>query len=81
MYKRQVYGDGPYVGRYDADGDGNIWQPTQFQVNSAGQHTLSLIHISITGLDGDFSLSNVKKGDIIVISFVGYQTQEVKRCV
>ena len=35
-----VYGDGPYVGRYDADGDGNIWQPTQFQVNSAGQHTL-----------------------------------------
>ena len=35
-----VYGDGPYVGRYDADGDGNIWQPAQFQVNSAGQHTL-----------------------------------------
>ena len=33
---------------------------------------------TITGLDGDFSLSNVKKGDIIVISFVGYQTQEVK---
>ena len=30
---------------------------------------------TITGLDGDFSLSNVKKGDIIVISFVGYQTQ------
>ncbi len=33
---------------------------------------------TITGLDGDFSLSNVKTGDIIVISFVGYQTQEVK---
>lgn len=33
---------------------------------------------TITGLDGDFSLSNVKAGDIIVISFVGYQTQEVK---
>jgi len=31
---------------------------------------------TITGLDGDFSLSNVKKGDIIQISFVGYQTQE-----
>ena len=29
---------------------------------------------TITGLDGDFSLSNVKKGDIIQISFVGYQT-------
>ncbi len=35
-----VYGDGPYTGRYDADGDGNIWQPTQFQVNSNGEHTL-----------------------------------------
>ena len=27
---------------------------------------------SITGLDGDFSLRNVKKGDIIVVSYVGY---------
>ena len=33
---------------------------------------------TITGLDGDFSLSNVKEGDVIVISFVGYTTQEVK---
>ena len=32
---------------------------------------------TITGLDGDFSLNNVKKGDVIVISFVGYQTQEI----
>lgn len=32
---------------------------------------------TITGIDGDFSLSNVKKGDIIVISFVGYVTQEI----
>ena len=32
---------------------------------------------TITGLDGDFSLSNVKKGDIIQISFVGYVTAEV----
>lgn len=32
---------------------------------------------TITGLDGDFTLSNVKKGDIIQISFVGYQTMEV----
>ena len=28
---------------------------------------------TITGIDGDFSLSGVKKGDIIQISFVGYQ--------
>ena len=33
---------------------------------------------TITGLDGDFSISDVKNGDIIQISFVGYQTVEVK---
>lgn len=33
---------------------------------------------TITGIDGDFSLSGVKKGDIIVVSFIGYQTQEIK---
>lgn len=32
---------------------------------------------TITGLDGDFSLQNVNKGDVIQISFVGYQTLEV----
>ena len=32
---------------------------------------------TITGIDGDFTLQNVKKGDIIQISFVGYQTMEV----
>ena len=31
----------------------------------------------ITGLDGDFSLPNVKKGDVIEISFVGYSTHTV----
>ena len=31
----------------------------------------------ITDFDGNFSLSNVKKGDIIQVSFVGYQTVEV----
>ena len=32
---------------------------------------------TITDFDGNFSLPGVKKGDIIQISFVGYQTQEV----
>ena len=32
---------------------------------------------TITDFDGAFSLSGVKKGDIIQISFVGYQTQEI----
>ena len=30
---------------------------------------------TITGIDGDFSLANVKKGDVLQISFVGYITQ------
>nr|WP_302829509.1 TonB-dependent receptor [uncultured Bacteroides sp.] len=32
---------------------------------------------TITGIDGDFTLSNVKNGDVIIISFVGYIPQEV----
>ena len=32
---------------------------------------------TITGFDGDFTIPNVKKGDVIQISFVGYTTQEV----
>ena len=33
---------------------------------------------TITDFDGNFSLSNVKVGDVIQISFVGYATQEIK---
>lgn len=33
---------------------------------------------TITDFDGNFSLSNVKVGDILQISFVGYTSQEVK---
>lgn len=33
---------------------------------------------SITDIDGNFSLPNVPKGSTLVISFVGYQTTEVK---
>ena len=33
---------------------------------------------TITGLDGDFTLSGLNKGDIIQVSFIGYLTQEVK---
>lgn len=33
---------------------------------------------TITDFDGDFSLDGIKKGDVIVISYVGYQTQEIK---
>ena len=33
---------------------------------------------TITGIDGDFTLSNVKKSDVIVFTFIGYKTEEVK---
>ncbi len=33
---------------------------------------------TITGIDGDFSLSGVKQGDVIQVSFVGYITQEIQ---
>lgn len=32
---------------------------------------------TITGLDGDFSIPNVKKGDVIVVSYVGYMNPEI----
>lgn len=33
---------------------------------------------TITSIDGDFTLSNVAKGDIIQVSYIGYVTQEIK---
>jgi len=32
---------------------------------------------TITRVDGDFTLNNVKVGDVLVVSFIGYTTQEV----
>lgn len=32
---------------------------------------------TITGLDGDFSIPNAKRGDVIVISYVGYVDSEI----
>lgn len=33
---------------------------------------------TVTDMNGQFSLNGVKKGDIIVISYIGYVTQEIK---
>lgn len=33
---------------------------------------------TITSIDGDFTLKGVKKGQTLVISYIGFQTQEVK---
>lgn len=35
-------------------------------------------HGSLTDLNGAFSLSRVKQGDLLVISFIGYQSVEIK---
>jgi len=32
---------------------------------------------AITRIDGDFTLNNVKPGDVIVVSYMGYTTQEI----
>ena len=34
-------------------------------------------HGTITNVDGAFSLDKVNKGDVLVISYVGYQSQDV----
>ena len=33
---------------------------------------------TVTGLDGDFALNKVNKGDVLVISYLGYNAVEVK---
>ena len=33
---------------------------------------------TVTDLDGQFTLSNVKNSDVLVFSFIGYKTQEIK---
>lgn len=32
---------------------------------------------TITNIDGNFSLSNVSKGSVLTVSYIGYQTQEI----
>lgn len=46
-------------------------------VTGASVHVKGTGNGTVTDLDGKYSLSNLKKGDIIVVSFVGYNTQEI----
>lgn len=32
---------------------------------------------TITNIDGNFSLNNVSKGSVLIVSYIGYQTQEI----
>lgn len=56
---------------------GTVVDGTGFGVIGASVVVKGTTNGVITDFDGNFSLSGVKKGDIIQISFVGYVTQEV----
>ena len=57
---------------------GVVKDPTGETVIGASVVVKGTTNGTITGLDGDFSLNNVNKGDIIEISFVGFTTQTFK---
>lgn len=46
-------------------------------IMGASIHVKGTMNGTISGYDGDFILRNVKKGDVIVVTFVGYLTQEI----
>lgn len=56
-----IYGPGTYVGGGDRDGNGSVWDPFQFQVNSAGQHTL--IGASSNGFGPRYDGSQIENYD------------------
>ena len=57
---------------------GTVLDPTGESVIGASVMAKGTTNGTITDIDGNFTLTNVKKGATIVISFVGYLTQEVK---
>lgn len=80
IYSANTYGDAMKVGSVQQDGKctGVVKDTTGETVIAASIVIKGTTNGTITGMDGDFSLNNVKQGDIILISFVGYVTQEVK---
>ena len=50
---------------------------TKIPVVGASVIVRGTTHGALTDFDGKFALNNLKKGDVIQISFVGYQTQSV----
>lgn len=57
---------------------GIVTDATGETIIGASVHVKGTTNGTITGLDGDFTLKNVKKGDTVEISFVGYKTVSVK---
>ena len=50
---------------------------TKIPVSGASVIVRGTTHGALTDFDGKFALNNLKKGDVIQISFVGYQTQSI----
>ena len=50
---------------------------TKIPVVGASVIVRGTTHGALTDFDGKFALNNLKKGDVIQISFVGYQTQSI----
>ena len=61
----------------DAECKGTVKDPSGETIIGASVVVKGSNNGTITDFDGNFSLTNVNKGDIIQISFVGYQTQEL----
>lgn len=57
---------------------GNVVDNTGESVIGASIMAKGTTNGTITDIDGNFTLSNVKKGATIIVSYVGYLTQEVK---
>ena len=57
---------------------GTVLDPAGESVIGASVMAKGTTNGTITDIDGNFTLSNVKKGATITVSYVGYLTQEVK---
>ncbi len=68
-YAQEVSVQGGAVSGIITDSDGPVIGAAVF-VKGSSEGTSS-------GIDGDFSLKGLEKGDVIVISIIGYETQEI----
>ncbi len=68
---------GVYVVQQDNTCTGVVVDQNDESVIGASVVVKGTTNGTITGIDGDFIVPNVKKGDVIVISFVGYAEQQI----
>lgn len=72
-----VAATGVYVVQQDNTCTGVVLDQNGESVIGASVVVKGTTNGTITGIDGDFTVPNVKKGDVIVISFVGYAEQQI----